>query len=138
MKAENCKSYADYIKTCIKESPAVGRLSKVFQFLRRSLFLTRVMRAVWLVLSFLQTGAFFIIAFSALAALLPAFFLFAVIISAANLIRYKKRNKVLNALLEGKKTDVIILPFKGDENDLSGDIRIIVRPYGLFVFKEEK
>ena len=130
---EKCRSYPDYLIKSFKATQFGGVFAKIASFFRKSLLITRILRAIWLFLSYIQTGAFFLIAFSFLIVLLPALLIFALFVSAVNFFRFGKQNKFFKKLLEDKEcevyfvTDDHVMPENGNET-----IRIVVHPFRFF------
>ena len=139
IRTEDCKNYFDYLKKSFKATPFGSRFTKIAGFFRKSLLVTRVLRAIWLALSYIQTGAFFIISFSFLLILLPALLLFAAIVFLFNIFKYKKTNAFFKEQLKDKECVVYfvnedtVLPEKRED-----EIRITVHTSRFFVLKKRE
>lgn len=139
---ESCKSYPDYLKKSFKATPFGEKFTKASKYLRKSFAVTRVLRfifrMIWIVLSYIQTGAFFLISFSVLVVLLPALVIFLLALVLTYLFKFRKANEFFTELLKGKKTSVF---FVTDETDgipeSDGDCVIVVHSHRLFVKKRE-
>lgn len=139
---ESCKSYPDYLKKSFKATPFGEKFTKASKYLRRSFAVTRallfVFRMIWLVLSYIQTGAFFLISFSVLIVLLPALVIFLLILILTSFFKFRKANEFFAELLNGKRVSVF---FVNDETtdipESDGDCVIVVHSHRLFVRKRE-
>lgn len=118
---DNFGSLKEYVKTRIRGTSFSGAVIKVYKYIRRSLFVSRIIRFISYAIFIIQTSAVLIAAFSVFVILIPVILI--ALVQAYIFANYKNKKFVSSIINSGKKSVNIIFDDRNtdyEKNEIPG------------------
>ncbi len=105
----NHKSFFSYLVNHLSKLPFITRFKEIYMFLRKYIFIGRILKITKSIIIFLQAGTFFILFASVMLVIIPPVFVVLLVIFFIRHNKYRIYNKEFGKLIKHYKFSIVFI-----------------------------